>query len=140
MFRIFDYSRWADGPTRATVDYDYINDDALAISKVRDGKLVAPSGAEYQTLVLPSDNPEIRKRFPGLQILTGNLPSENAPTRWKIATAEFRFYFNDTDSGKEYPLGDGSFELWDPATGHITPYSDGHVRLEPGKAQLLLKR
>ena len=135
-----DYSRWADGPIRATVDYDYINDDALARSKVRDGKFVAPSGAEYETLVLPSDNPAIRKRFPGLRILAGDLPSENGPTRWKIGGAEFRFYFNDTNSAKQYALGAGSFELWDPATGHITPYIEGHVRLEPGKAQMLLKR
>jgi hypothetical protein len=135
-----DYSRWADGPIRATVDYDYINDDALARSKVRDGKFVAPSGAEYETLVLPSDNPAIRKRFPGLRILAGDLPSENGPTRWKIGGAEFRFYFNDTNSAKQYDLGAGSFELWDPASGHITPYIEGHVRLEPGKAQMLLKR
>jgi len=135
-----DYSRWADGPNRATVDYDYINDEVLAKSKVRDGKLVAPSGAAYQTLVLPSDNPEIRKRFPGLRILTGDLSSENTPTRWTIGSAEFRFYFNDTNSTKEYALGDGSFELWDQATGQITPYLRDRVRLEPGKAQLLLKR
>jgi hypothetical protein len=135
-----DYLRWVDGPVRMNVNYDYINDDALAQSRVRDGKLVAPSGAEYETLVFPSDNPGIRKRFPGLQILTGDLPSENAPTRWKIGSAEFSFYFNDTDSADEYALGSGSFELWDPATGHITPYIEGHVRLEPGKAQLMLKK
>jgi alpha-L-rhamnosidase len=135
-----DYLRWVDGPVRKNIDYDYINDDALAQSSVRNGKLVAPSGAEYEALVLPSDNPGFRKRFPGLQILNGDLPSEDAPTRWKIGRAEFSFYFNDTDSSKEYALGAGSFELWDPATGHITPYLEGHVRLEPGKAQLLLRK
>jgi hypothetical protein len=125
---------------RVNINYDYINDDALAKSKVRDGRLVAPSGAEYEALVLPSDNSEIRRRFSGLQILTGDLPSEKALTRWKIGESEFRFYFNDTDSAKEYALGQGSFELWDPASGRITPYIQDRVRLEPGKAQLMLKK
>jgi hypothetical protein len=88
--------------------------------------------------------PPTIRRFEGgfreLPILTGNLPSEKAPTRWKIGSEEFSFYFNDSDSANEYALGSGSFEVCDPTTGHITPYIEGHVRLEPGKAQLPLKR
>jgi alpha-L-rhamnosidase len=69
-----DYSRWADGPTRASIDYDYVDDDVLANSKVRQGKLVVPSGAEYETLVLPVDKKEIRERFAGLRIMIGDIP------------------------------------------------------------------
>jgi hypothetical protein len=135
-----DYAKWVDGPARASIDYDYVDDDGLAKSKIRRGKLVVPSGAEYDALVLPVDQPEIRRRFSGLAILTGDLPQDQAPTRWKFGSAEFRFYFNDTDSAKSYTLGPGSFELWDLATGRMTPYTEDRVQLEPGKARLLLRK
>jgi hypothetical protein len=135
-----DYAKWVDGPARASIDYDYVDDDALARSKVQRGKLVVPSGAEYEVLVLPVDQPEIRRRFSGLPILTGDLLQDQAPARWKFGSFEFRFYFNDTDSAKSYAIGPGSFELWDPATGHMTPYTEDRVRLEPGNARLLLKK
>lgn len=109
-----------DGPSLASIDYDYVDDDASAESKVRDGKLVVPSGAEYETLVPPTDKPAIQRRLSGLRILIGDLPQDQEPERWKIGNSEFRL-FNDTDSTKEYVLGPGSFELWDPSTGHITP-------------------
>jgi hypothetical protein len=134
-----EYAKWVDGPSLASIDYDYVDDDALAESKVRHGKLVVPSGAEYETLVLPTDKPAIRRRFSALRILIGDLPQDQEPERWKIGNSEFRFYFNDTDSTKEYVLGPGSFELWDPSTGHITPYTSNRVLLETGKAKLLLK-
>jgi hypothetical protein len=134
-----DYAKWVDGPFLASIDYDYVDDDAFAVSKVRHGKLVVPSGAEYETLVLPTDKPAIRRRFSGLPILVGDLPQDREPERWKIGNSEFRFYFNDTDSTKEYVLGPGSFELWDPSTGRITPYTSNRVLLETGKAKLLLK-
>ncbi len=135
-----DYLKWADGPTRASIDYDYVNDDVLAKSKVRQGKLVVPSGAEYETLVLPVDKQEVHARFPGLRILIGDIPADQAPARWKFGDAEFRFYFNDTDSAKEYAIGSGSLELWDPTTGYITPYKQDRMLLEPGQARLLLRK
>ena len=125
-------------PLRKSVDYDYVDDDVLDRSKVRDGKLVVPSGAEYEALFLPVDKPAIRKKFAGLRVLTSDLPADDAPTRWKIDGGEFRFYFNDTDSAKEYVLGPGSFELWDALTGQIAPYLGDHLKLEPGEARLLL--
>jgi hypothetical protein len=135
-----DYVKWVNGSSVASIDYDYIGDDALAKSKARQGKFVLPSGAEYEALVLPADMPEIRRQFPGLRILTGDLPLDQTPERWEIGNAEFRFYFNDTDSPKKYALGPGSFEVWEPATGQVTSYTEDNVRLEPGKAKLLLKK
>lgn len=134
--------RFAEGTndqTPATIDYDYINYDALSTSKVQQGKLVVPSGAEYEALVLPVDQPAVRRRFPGLRILIGGLPPADVPTRWKFDNAEFRFYFNDTESTKDYDLGPGSFELWDPASGRTTSYKEDRVRLQPGKAALFLR-
>jgi hypothetical protein len=133
-----DYLKWVDGPTRASIDYDYVNGEVLAKSMVRQGKLVVPGGADYETLVLPVDKKELRERFAGLRILIGDIPADQVPARWKFGNAEFRFYFNDLDSAKEYALGPGSFELWDPASGHITPYNQDRMRLEPGQARLLL--
>ena len=137
--------RPADSPSRQSavqksLDYDYINDDALAKSKVRSGRLIAPSGAEYEALILPIDRQDIRNRFPGLHILIGEVPADSAPTRWKAGAAEFRFYFNDSDTPQEYPVTAGQYELWDAATGSITPFAANRVRLEPGKAQLLLEK
>jgi hypothetical protein len=134
-----DYQRWIVGPARASIDYDYVNDDVLSKSKVTHGKLVVPSGAEYEALVLPVDNPELRKRFPGVQILTGDIAPDQAPARWKFGDAEFRFYFNDTDSAKGYALEPGLFELWDPTTGQVTAYTQPRIELAPGKAALLLR-
>jgi alpha-L-rhamnosidase len=128
------------GAIRKSIDYDYINDDALARSKVRNGRLIAPSGGEYEALILPTDRQDIRNRFPGLHILVGEVPADSAPTRWKAGASEFRFYFNDSDMPQEYPLTAGEYELWDAATGSITPFSANRVRLEPGKAQLLLEK
>jgi hypothetical protein len=134
-----DYVKWVSySPVRASIDYDYVDDDVLGKSKVRDGKLVVPSGAAYEALILPVDQPAMRKKFAGLRILTGDLPADDAPTRWKLDSGEFRFYFNDTDSAKEYVLGPGSFELWDVVTGQIAPYVGDHLKLEPGEARLLL--
>jgi hypothetical protein len=123
-----------------SIDYDYINDDALARSKVRSGRLIAPSGSEYEALILPTDRQDIRNRFPGLHILVGEAPADSGPTRWKAGSSEFRFYFNDSDVPQEYQLTAGEYELWDAATGNITPFSAHRVRLEPGKAQLLLEK
>ena len=109
-------------------------------SSVRSGKLVVPSGAEYQVLVLPTDGEAIGKKFAGLQIEIGELPADDTPARWQLENAEFRFYFNDTDAVKEYPLEPGSFELWDAATGQITSYTPRRFRLERGQALLLLKK
>jgi alpha-L-rhamnosidase len=133
-----DYLKWVDGPTRASIDYDYVNGEVLAKSTVRQGKLVVPGGADYETLVLPVDKKELRERFAGLRILIGDIPADQVPARWKFGNAEFRFYFNDIDSAKEYALEPGSFELWDPASGHITRYNQDRMRLEPGQARLLL--
>jgi hypothetical protein len=135
-----DYLKWVNGPARAGVDYDYVNDDALTKSRVRHSKLVVPGGAEYKALVLPVDNPELRRRFAGIRILIGDIPEDQAPVRWNFGSAEFRFYFNDTDSVKDYALGAGSFELWDPTTGHINSYKQDRTRLEPGIARLLLRK
>ncbi|HEY6302613.1 MAG TPA: glycosyl hydrolase [Terriglobales bacterium] len=135
-----DYAKWVDGPARASIDYDYIGDDALARSKVRAGKLVVPSGAEYEALVLPVDKPEIRTRLTGLRIVIGDLPPDQAPVRWKLGNAEFQFYFNDTNSAKGYALGQGSFELWDPVSGHVAPYTEALIQLPPGKATLFLRK
>src|SRR5216684_1975428 len=79
-------------------------------------------------------------RFPGLRILIGDIPADQAPARWKFGDAEFRFYFNDTDSAKEYAIGSGSLELWDPHTGYVTPYKQDRMLLEPGQARLLLRK
>ena len=135
-----DYLKWVTGPLRASIDYDYVDDDVLAKAKVRKGMLVVPSGAEYETLVLPVDKKELRERFAGLKILIGDIPADQAPARWKFGDAEFRFYFNDTDSAKEYAVGSGSLELWDPHTGYITPYKQDRMLLKPGQAQLLLRK
>jgi len=136
-----DYVKWVDyGPVRASIDYDYVDDEVLDRSQVRDGKLVVPSGAQYEALVLPVDKPTIRKKLAGLRVVIGDLPADDAPTRWKIDSGEFRFYFNDTDSAKEYVLGPGSFELWDALTGQIAPYLGDHLKLEPGEARLLLRK
>jgi alpha-L-rhamnosidase len=135
-----DYAKWVDGPSLSSMDYDYVDDNALTASKVRQGKLVVPSGAEYETLVLPADKPTIRRRFSGLHILVGDLPQDHEPARWKIGNSEFRFYFNDTDSAKEYALGLGSFEFWDASTGHIIPYTSDRILLQAGKAKLVLKK
>ena len=135
-----DYSSWIDGPARASIDYDYINDDALTKSKVRGGRLVAPSGAEYEALVLPVDSPEIRERFQGIPVLIGELPPDQAPAHWTFGAVTFRFYFNDGDSPRAYTLDAGVFESWDPASGRITPYAKDSIRLAPGKALLLLSK
>jgi hypothetical protein len=87
-----DYLKWVNGPTRASIDYDYVDDDVLAKSKVRQGKLVVPSGAEYETLVLPVDKKELRDRFPGLRIVIGDIPADQVPARWRFGNAEFRFW------------------------------------------------
>ena len=135
-----DYLKWVNGPTRASIDYDYVDDDVLAKSKVRQGKLVVPSGAEYETLVLPVDKKELRERFAGLRIVIGDIPVDQVPARLKFGSAEFRFYFNDTDSAKEYAIGSASLELWDPHTGYVTPYKQDRMLLEPGQARLLLRK
>jgi len=135
-----DYQKWIVGRTRASIDYDYVDDDVLAKSKAQQGKLIVPSGAEYDALVLPVDNPGLRKRFSGVPILTGDIAPDQIPARWKFGDAEFRFYFNDTDFAKDYTLGSGFFELWDPKTGQVTPYTQVHLRLEPGKAVLFLRK
>ena len=135
-----DYLKWVDGATRASIDYDYVDDDVLAKSKARQGKLVVPSGAEYKTLVLPVDKKELRERFAGLRIMIGDIPADQVPARWKFGNAEFRFYFNDTDSSKEYAIGSGSIELWDLHTGYITSYKQDRMLLEPGQARLLLRK
>ena len=75
-----------------------------------------------------------------MRVVIGDLPADDAPTRWKIDNGEFRFYFNDTDSAKEYVLEPGSFELWDAQTGQIAPYLGDHLRLQPGEARLLLRK
>ena len=135
-----DYLKWiSSGLTRASIDYDYVNDDVLNKSSVRNGKLVVPSGAEYETLVLPADDAAIRKKFAGVPIKIGELAADDTPVRWRVDDSEYVFYFNDTDVVKEYSLGPGSFELWDAATGEIASYTSRRVRLEPGTAQLLLK-
>jgi hypothetical protein len=135
------YLKWINnGPARATIDYDYVNDGVLNKSSVRNGKLVVPSGAEYEVLVLLADNESIRKKFAGVQIEIGELPADESPARWQLENAEFRFYVNDTNAVKEYSLEPGSYELWDAATGQITSYTPRRVRLEPGKALLLLKK
>jgi hypothetical protein len=102
--------------------------------------LVVPSGAEYEVLALLADNESIRKKFAGVQIEIGELPADESPARWQLENAEFRFYVNDTNAVKEYSLEPGSYELWDAATGQITSYTPRRVRLEPGKALLLLKK
>jgi len=135
-----EYQKWIDGPTRKSIDYDYVNDDVLARSKVQQGKLVVPSGTVYDTLVLPVDDAEIRRRFPGLQILSGDIPIDQTPKRWKFGNTEFRFYFNDADSARSYALGPGSFEYWDASTGQVTPYAQARIQLDPGKAALLLSK
>jgi len=117
-----------------------VNDDVLSKSKVQHGKLVVPSGAEYEALVLPVDNPELRKRFSGVPILTGDIAPDQAPGRWKFGDAEFRFYFYDTDFSKGYALGPGSFERWDATTGQVTAYTQSGIELAPGKAALILKK
>ena len=76
-----DYLKGVDGPTRASIDYDYVDDDVLLKSTVRQGKLVVPSGAEYETLVLSVDKQEVHARFPGLRILIGDIPDDQAPAR-----------------------------------------------------------
>jgi hypothetical protein len=58
----------------------------------------------------------------------------------KFGNAEFRFYFNDTDSAKEYAMWSASLELWDPHTGYVTPYKQDRMLLEPGQARLLLRK
>lgn len=135
-----DYLKWVNEPARPTGNYDYVDDDALAKSKVRQGKLIAPSGAEYEALVCPADEPAIRKRFPGLRILVGDPPPDRTPTQWKFGDVVFAFYFNDTDSAQDYPLGLGPFEFWDLATGRISPHGVDHVHLLPGKACLMAKK
>jgi len=135
-----DYQKWVVGPSRASIDYDYVNDDVLAKSKVREGKLVVPSGAQYEVLVLPVDKPEIPRLLKGLRILHGDIPLDRAATRWRFGDAEFRFYFNDTDFAKDYAVGSGSFELWDARTGQVTPYTQARLQLDPGKAALLLRK
>jgi hypothetical protein len=134
-----DYSNAGSGRAPQSLDYDYINDDALAKAKVRSGRLIAPSGSEYEALILPTDRPDIRKRYPGLRILLGEVPTDAAPTRWKVGSSEFRFYFNDLDAPREYQLGPGAFELWDAATGRSAPFPASTLRLDPGEARLLLK-
>ena len=135
-----DYGGWVTGPARASIDYDYVDDDALAKAVVRQNKLVVSSGAAYEALVLPTDNPDIQKRFSGVRILTIGLTPDQAPTRWRFGDSAFRFYFNDADSDKSYALGPGSFELWDPGTGKVTLYSGSDIRLGPGQAALLLRK
>ena len=135
-----DYGGWGSGPVRASIDYDYVDDDALAKAKVQQDKLVMPTGAAYEALVLPGDNPDIQKRFSRVRILTAGLAPDQAPTRWRFGDAEFRFYFNDADSAKSYPLGPGSFELWDAVTGKVTPYGGSDIQLGPGEAALLLRK
>jgi hypothetical protein len=135
-----DYGGWVSGPVRASIDYDYIDDDALAKAKVQQDKLVVPTGAAYEALVLPGDNPDIQKRFSRVRIITGGLIPDQVPTRWRFGDAEFRFYFNGADSTKSYPLGPGSFELWDAVTGKVTSYGGSDIQLGPGQAALLLRK
>ena len=134
-----DYTRWISGRARGSTNYDYINDDALEQSAVRQGKLVAPSGAEYEALVVPVDSPALRKRFPGLRILVGKIPPVEESVRWRVGDAEFRLYFDDSDSPKDYVLGEGPLELWDAATGTTAACDQDRVRVAPGKALLVLK-
>ena len=91
-------------------------------------------------LILPVDKKEIRERFAGLRIVIGDIPVDQVPARLKFGNAEFRFYFNDTDSAKEYAIGSASLELWDPHTGYVTPYKQDRLLLEPGQARLLLRK
>ena len=99
-----------------------------------------PSGAEFEALVFPVDQPQTREKFSSSRVLIGKLPTEDEATRWKVNDGEFRFYFNDTESAKENELGAGEFEVWDAETGQITPLKESAIRIAPGKARLLLKK
>jgi hypothetical protein len=135
-----DYLKWIKDSARTTRNYDYVNYDALSKAKVRQQKLVVQSGAEYEALVLPVDEPEIRSRLPGVRVFVGDSPPDEASTRWRFGDVEFAFYFNDTESIKNYRVGPGAFELWDPVTGSTIPCTDDQFRLMPGKARLLLRK
>lgn len=131
-----DFPNTTEGPEIPTRDFDYINDDALMRSKSINGKLVGPAGSEYETLVLPAEDAAIRKRFPGIKMLIGMPPADDAPTRWRLADSEFLFYYNATLKDREFTLPAGSFEQWDLATGFVTTPSDMRFLLQTGAAQL----
>ncbi len=131
-----DFSNAEEGPEIPTRDYDYINDDALSRSKVVNGKLVAASGAAYETLVLPAEDAAMRKKFAGVKILIGTPPADDAPTRWLLANSEFLFYYNATLKDREFALPAGGFEQWDLNTGFVTPPSGARFVLTTGAAQL----
>jgi hypothetical protein len=134
-----DYPNDAAGPNPPTLDYDQISEAVLARSRVVNGRLVAPGGAEYEALIVAVEDAAMKARFPGLRIISGNPPADDAPTRWILAGREFSFYFNDSAVEKRIALDAGSYERWDAWTGQISGLPDKAVVLQPGKAILLAR-
>lgn len=134
-----DYPNISGGAEPATRDYDYINEEALLRCHVRKGRLLAPSGMEYEVLVLRSDDAALRRRFKGGKVLVGEVPADDAPTRWQLAGAEFQFHFNSSATTKKIALPAGGYETWDAFTGETAPYPGKELTLAPGEARLLVK-
>ena len=135
-----DYPNSTEGAAPASTDYDYINTEALLRCKVRNGKVVTPSGMEYESLVLPTEDAQMSSRFQGAKVLVGAVPADDAPTRWKLAGAEFQFYYNPSATAKTIGLPAGSYETWDAFTGETAGYPSNDVTLAPGEAKLMVKK
>ncbi|WP_051697524.1 glycosyl hydrolase [Prevotella sp. 10(H)] len=80
-------SGWIDESLRKGYDYDFINSDVIQnVIKVKDGRLVLPSGVSYSLLVLPPLNtirPEVLKSIKELISQGANIlgsPLERSPS------------------------------------------------------------
>lgn len=133
-----DYPNRRDVAQPVAWNYDVMNRETLEHSRAKGGKLVTPAGAEYSALVIPQGaSLDLPRHLQGVRIVRGAAPADEQPTRWKLGSAEFLFYFNDSDTEKKSALPAASYEIWDAFTGQISPYRDKTLHLAPGKAALL---
>jgi len=65
------------------------------------------------------------------------IPANDAPTRWRLGSGEFQFYFNDSDTAKDIPLSPGKYEDWNAYTGKTSAFPENHLSLSAGQAWLL---
>lgn len=145
-------------------NYDFINADGLADLKVKDGRVVALSGASYAVLCLDNEglpeSDEARSRIAdlvaagaavcapeGLEATLGTATQKDldAPSqiRYVHRTAggtQIYWLDNPADSTLEYDFsfrdGSGSPSLWDPESGRILPLKS---RRKDGRRTVHLK-
>jgi hypothetical protein len=131
-----EYPNRSDVQGPQSLDWDFISEHALGQSRVRDGKLVTPGGAEYEALIAP-ESAELRRRFPGVKVLPAVPSGEEEPVRWKLGDNEFIFCFNPSSAAKTVKLPAGAWEIWDAFTGTVAPHRGDTLGLAGGAAKLL---